>query len=165
MKSILSKIAFTMLLLGVLSPGLLSAQVDAPLPEFQFKKADETLLTKESLTPFKPVVVVYFDPDCDHCQKQATWISERQKRDQAFSNINLVFVSWSTSENNTKFRQTYFPDMGDNLHFGIDHDYQIDTWFGYSEVPSVFVYGRDWKLNKKFTKEVSADEILEEANK
>ena len=131
------------------------------LPDFAFRSAaDSSAFTCTRLVKGKPVVVIFFDPDCDHCQQEATWISEQIEK---FSKINLLFVSWGEMKPIRGFAEKYFskvkitPGM---INFTKDTQYKIDKWFGDSPVPSIHIYGSDWKHRQSFFNETGVEEIL-----
>ncbi len=161
-----SLIAATFLFYGLFFTPSLKSQSPATapenLPDFKFQSVLSTPFTPENLAKKKPVIVVYFDPDCDHCQKQATWIAEKI---ESFNSINLIFVSWAEQTANLKFAETYFGKVKEKvtpgmLNFTKDADYKIDSWFGYSEVPSIYIYGSDWKHKQSFKKETTVEDLL-----
>ena len=40
-----------------------------PIPPFKMTLSDDRIFSASELPKGKPVVLIYFDPDCDHCQK------------------------------------------------------------------------------------------------
>jgi peroxiredoxin len=138
---------------------LLKAQT-ASLPNFKFYTAGNKEFTKTSLKPNTPVIVVYFDPDCDHCNKQAGIIRDGIAK---FSDIQMIWVAFPASaEDITAFGRKYFAaQFGKNIHFMRDNDYTFDQAFGYSEAPTIHVYNKLGKLTKSFKKkEASVEELL-----
>lgn len=134
------------------------AQDNAPLPNFKFTDTDGKVVSPATLEQGKPVVVVYFDPDCDHCQQQAEWVRDGIN---LFKDIQLVWVSWGEADAVKKFEKTYFGGLeGALLHVTNDTEYSIDNWFGYSEVPSIYVYNSTWTRTKTLRKETPATEIV-----
>lgn len=130
------------------------------LPAFAFYDAAGKAVTKSTLKPGLPVIVVYFDPDCDHCNKQASMIKAEISK---FTGVQMLWVAFPASaEAITAFGRKYFPlQFGKNFFFARDNDYTFDKSFGYSEAPSLYVYNKSWKLVKSFKKnEVNVSELL-----
>ena len=135
----------------------------APLPAFTFTDTDSKTLSPAELEQGKPIIVFYFDPDCDHCQQQATWVKESM---DLFKGVQMIWVSWGDAEMVKKFKSDYFGEFPDQqIHFANDTEYNIDNWFGYSEVPNIYVYNSSWTLTQKFTKETAAKDIASWINK
>jgi protein-disulfide isomerase len=129
------------------------------LPKFSFYDVAKKSFTQANLKPGQPVVVVYFDPDCDHCNKQAQLIQAEVSK---FATAQLIWVAFPASiEAITAFGKKYFSaQFGKNFHFLRDNDYTFDRSFGYSEAPSIYVYNKSWKLVKSYSKkEVPAAEL------
>ena len=130
------------------------------LPDFHFYDQGNKKFTKAQLKPNTPTIVFYFDPDCDHCQKQAGFI---QKEITKFAAIQVVFVAFPASiEAITAFGRKYFPNqIGKNFHFLRDNDYLFDKFFGYSEAPSIYVFNKTGKCVKTVKKtETSVADLL-----
>ena len=168
MKNIFPKTSIFILGLALLFSQKVNAQNDFPyegpadLPVFTFQSVLGTTVTRETLVKTKPVIVIFFDPNCDHCQQQSTWIAGAIEK---FANINLLFVTWENKEETIKFAEKYFgavktkvaPGM---LNFSLDTQYKIDKWFGNSPVPSIHIYGKDWKHTQSFFNETAIEELL-----
>jgi peroxiredoxin len=129
------------------------------LPKFSFYDANKKAFTQANLKVGQPVVVVYFDPDCDHCNKQAQLIQAEVSK---FANAQMVWVAFPAAiEAITAFGKKYFPtQFGKNFFFLRDNDYTFDRSFGYSEAPSIYVYNKSRKQVKSYSKkEVAAAEL------
>ncbi len=131
------------------------------LPDFSFTNAKKEKITPASLPQNKPIVVCYFDPYCEKCETQAAKIKEKAAK---FSNITIIYVSWGEFDDNEDFRKNNLVGLK-NLFVCKDENFKFDTWFGYSEVPAIYVYNKSRKLTATFTTVVSADEILKACNK
>lgn len=87
-------------------------------------------------------IVIFFDPYCDHCQKQATLLSEQAS---ALKGIQLLWVSTETVESLRKFQDTYLKGLA-NTFVLRDKDFKFDSFFGYSVAPTLYVYDKAGKL-------------------
>lgn len=134
--------------------------IGTELPQFAFELPDGSTLTPDVM-PEQPVIVFYFDPDCDHCNKQAKLVMEQP---EFFEGVTLVWVSWAMKvEDNVKFFQKYFMDMPDKVYIARDVQFSIDQLFGYSEVPSIYVYDKTWKRTASFAAETDPEILLKHA--
>ena len=131
--------------------------IGAALPQFAFELPDLSTLTPDVLKE-QPVIVFYFDPDCDHCNKQAKMVSENADQ---FKGITMIWVSWAlTIEGNVNFFKKYFMDMPDKVYVARDTQFAFDSWFGYSEVPSIYVYNKDFKRTASFEAETDCELLV-----
>ena len=143
-----------------LTPAPAAAQSSTPpklMPAFQFVRTTGQLFTRQNLAPGKATLIVFFDPFCDHCQTQATWIKNEVAK---FATAEILWVSTEESAAIAKFQSQYFPGNVANIHFLKDKDYKFDEYFGYSEVPTMLVYDSKGNFVMKFTKETSVAELM-----
>ncbi len=56
--------------------------------------SDNTIFTANDLPKGKSVVLIYFDPDCDHCQKLMTALF---KKINDFKKAEIVMVTFKTT--------------------------------------------------------------------
>lgn len=132
------------------------AGVSQGLPNFEFQDPDGFAVNKTHLEKGKAVIVFYFDPHCDHCIDQAKIIRGNLEK---FKDMTLLWVSWAELGEIKAFGKTYFAGAK-NVKLCKDHNYMIDTWFGYSEVPAVYCYNTKWERVASFNKEQTAETIL-----
>lgn len=138
------------------SKGNTNEGIGTLMPNFKFYDMSNKPVTPASLPLGAPAIFFYFDPDCDHCQLIATWITQQKA---LFKGITLVLVSWAEVEDIKAFPGKYLAGFPGNLFITKDSDYQIDKWFGYSETPSLYVYNARWKRTASF-KDETKPEIL-----
>ncbi len=126
------------------------------LPDFNFQAADGSKVTKSSLVQGKPLIVFYFDPFCDHCQEQAQIVKDNAGK---FNDINMIWVSWEEHTENKAFHEKYLSKI---KHAVVckDDNYKFDTWFGYSEVLSIYCYNSNGERIASFSNEQPADVLL-----
>lgn len=125
-----------------------------------FALPDGSTLDAHDIVKGNTIMVVYFDPDCDHCQQQAKWINEKI---ESFNNTTVMFVSWGELDAIAEFPATYLPKAvgKKNFFFAKDDAYSIDDWFGESNVPTIYTYNRNWQRTHTFTEETEVSKILE----
>lgn len=126
------------------------------LPDFNFQAADGSTVSKTNLVNGKPLIVFYFDPSCDHCQAQAQTVKENAAK---FGDVNMIWVSWSEHNENKAFYDQYLSKIK-NAIVCKDHNFRFDSWFGYSEVISIYCYNSNWEKTASFTKEQPVDVLL-----
>lgn len=105
----------------------------------------------------KPTVIIYFHPECEHCQYEA---SEIGKQAEQFGKANMILI---TPDDSTKrieaFAVKYHLWEVDNLTILLDRNSQFKNQFGTSVFPSVFIYGFDKKLLKMYKGETKIEVI------
>lgn len=106
----------------------------------------------------KPTVIIYFHPECEHCQYEA---SEIGKQAEQFEKANMILI---TPDNSTKrveaFATKYHLWGVDNLVVLLDHKNNFKNHFGTAVIPSIFIYGADHKLLKVYKGETKMEAII-----
>ena len=129
--------------------------VQNDLPDMSITLLDGTLLKTKGL-PGKTVLVL-FQTDCDHCQREATDI---ERNILGFSTSTLYFITSSSIAEIEKFARDYKLNEHKNVHFASTSTENILNSFGPIETPSIYIYSNEHRLVKSFNGEVSIAEVL-----
>lgn len=127
------------------------------LPNFEFVKPNGQPFSNQNLQKGKATIVFFFDPDCDHCQKQADWIAASP---ESFKNAQLLWVSTAEPDAINIFHKQRFAKFPYPVYFVKDKNYKFDSWFGYSVAPTILVYSSTGQLQKSFKNEVAVSELV-----
>lgn len=131
-------------------------QKRAVLPVLPLLSLDSTQLDF-SIIENKPLVLIHFNSECDHCQYEA---NDVKKNVEGFSGTNLVFMSSEPLSKIRTFSQQTGLDTYQNIYFTkIDSEHSVDV-FGSLSIPHVFIYGADKVLIKEFRGETNATVII-----
>ena len=103
------------------------------------------------------VVLIFFNPDCDHCQREAKQISDQKN---IFKNHSVYFISIDSMTQIERFALEY--KLTDpNFHFAqVDGLAVYNTVGPLPSVPAIFIYN-----NKRFIKKLEGEAKLEEIMK
>ncbi len=102
-------------------------------------------------------VLVLYQPDCDHCQREATQIRENL---EAFEGYKVYFVSDAGFAQQRQFAETYKLADLNNVYFATTTINDILEQVGPIEAPSLFVYSEEGRLVKSFIGETPIEQIL-----
>lgn len=141
---------------AILTPQLLVAQGNVQLPTFSFVTPGGEEIASSYFENDRPLIVIYFEPTCIHCELQAEWLANRIND---FNHIDLLFVAWEPTNEIPDFRDRFFPQV-ENVYFAMDGDQEFDQLFGFSQIPTIYVYDDSNQLKKKFKKETKAERLL-----
>lgn len=125
------------------------------LPYLNFVKLDGTRMTAHDL-PGKTILVM-FNTDCDHCQREAKAISDNL---DSFKGYTLYFLASESVDNIQKFAVDYHLAGLDNVLFGRAEVADVVETFGPIATPSIYIYSLDRRLVKNFNGETGVDEII-----
>src|SRR5687768_91095 len=103
------------------------------------------------------VMLILFQPDCDHCQHEAEAMGQRVEDFKAY---DLYFLSSATPQEIERFSRDYKLNGQDNIHFGMVGFQAVLDNFGPIPAPSLYIYS-DGKLLSKFNGQTDVGEIVE----
>jgi thioredoxin-related protein len=132
----------------------------AALPPYRVLTTDSNWVTPANLTA-KRTLLIYFAPDCPHCQHLTMDIKQKIKQ---FGDTQIMMVTWS---NNYDIRaiKNFVRDFGLKKYPNITvategYTYQMQKYFKIETTPYVAVYNNKGKLTKAFRKQPEADDVL-----
>jgi peroxiredoxin len=132
-----------------------SGAVQNDLPQMVVTKPDGSQLNMRDLTGKS--VLVLFQPDCDHCQREAHAIQENIS---AFNSYTLYFITTTSHQEIETFAREYKLANHPNVHFCQATSQSILDNFGPIDAPSLYIFSSDKKLIKAFNGETHINEIL-----
>ena len=125
------------------------------LPQMTVTTSDKSTVDLHNLTG--RTMLILFQPDCDHCQREA---QEIRKHLDKFSEYVLYFISADQMPAIEQFGKSYDLLGHTNVKFAATTVESVLGNFGPISAPSVYIYV-DQKLVKKFNGEVEIDLILQ----
>jgi thiol-disulfide isomerase/thioredoxin len=102
-------------------------------------------------------VLILFNADCDHCQREAQAIQEKL---ESFKKYTLQFIASDAPEVIQKFAQDYKLTNQPNIRFGRAEGMDVYTNFGSIPTPSIYIYSNEKRFVKSFLGETPVDEII-----
>lgn len=129
--------------------------VNNELPFMHVKLLDQSEINMRQLSG--KIVLIFFQPDCDHCQREA---SEVAKNLAAFKGASLYFITSDVAEKAARFATDYNLSGLQNVHFGLTSTESVLKNFGPIATPSIYIYSVDGKLTKAFNGEVDISVVM-----
>ncbi len=126
------------------------------IPYFSILQPDSTWLTTQQLPAKKPVVIIYFSPDCGHCQMTAKeFVTDIDK----LKNVELVWVSYHTPQEIKDFADNYGLSHFNNVIMARDVNYFFVPFYKIPSTPFMAVYDRNGKFLESYTGGTDAETI------
>jgi thiol-disulfide isomerase/thioredoxin len=102
-------------------------------------------------------LIVFFNPDCDHCQREAKLMAENM---DLFEGYEVFFITAEHLPVVSKFQEDY-KLHAPNIHFGRAEGYDVINAVGpINEVPTLFAYDNQ-RLKGRLEGEVGLDRLRE----
>lgn len=113
---------------------------DSSLPSFRILQTDSTTwFTRDQLPASNYTIIIYFSPDCGHCQYEA---KEMVRNMDSLKNTFLVWVSYKSITEIKLFSQLYGLDRFKNVRIGRDPLYGIPSFYQVKFTPFIAVYNK-----------------------
>jgi thioredoxin-related protein len=127
------------------------------IPAFTIRKVpDSSIFTHTMLQKNKPTILVFFDPDCDHCQEATKGFTSKYER---FKDVQILMVTIMPFDRTIKFYKDYKIADFPNIILTRDAIYDLPKFYQVHSVPDVYVYDKKGKLIRHFKKDIPVDEI------
>ncbi len=159
----MKKAVFCLLALGMALGAL--AQTDSSqnyfktgtIPAFNLLKLpDSTLVGNNLLKKDTPTVLIFFAPDCDHCQHSTREMTEKI---DLLKNMQILMVTWMDANLTNKFYQDYKLASFPNITVTRDPQYNLLKFYGVHSIPDVFVYDKNGRYKAHFKSKIPVEEI------
>ena len=91
----------------------------------------------------KPVLIILFDPNCEHCQRET---EEILKNIDSLSNIQIVMATNASFADLKKFYQSYQLNRVENIVAGVEPKYFLASFFAIRNLPYLAMYDNKGRL-------------------
>lgn len=126
------------------------------IPPIRIMQTDSTWFENNAIPHNKPVVIVYFSPECGHCQLAAQEIyGAKDKLKKAF----FIWTSYFPVPEIASFRKNYKIGSLPNFRFGRDPKYAIPSYFKVQFTPFMAVYDTEGKFVQAFSQGASPETL------
>lgn len=129
------------------------------IPSFSIIVApDSSVFTREQLQKDQPVVLMFFNPDCDHCQQE---VKELLAHKNELTALQIVMVSALPY----KLIKTFYDDHSiqsmPNVTMGQDANFALGSLYKPARYPSLYIYDATGSLAKVFAGNAGVAAILD----
>lgn len=128
------------------------------LPVFKLILTDSTLFTEKLIPQAEYTCIVYFSPDCSHCQYEADQLI---KNIDSLKQVQFVWVSYRDFEDIRAFGKKYQFERYPNIIIGRDPEYTIPAFFQVKFTPFVALYDQNKEFLKVWESGVEMPELLQ----
>lgn len=128
------------------------------LPSFNMLLMDSTTVLKaEQISPGRPIILIFFEPDCPHCQEETQALTAHM---EALKNVRIYMVTLAPlKEIKDFYHKNHLAKYGTFI-VGQDYKYSFFRTFRPTQVPYMAIYDTNKQLVKIFYGELSVEKIL-----
>lgn len=148
------------LLLMVLLLGMNAAaqKNGSDMPLFQLWKTNGQMVTAKDLPAKKPVVLIYFAPDCHHCTDLLNGVFREMN---AFKKATLLLATFKPVNELRVFEQNYKTAKYPNIISGTEgNTFKLRYHYNMQRTPFVALFNANGKLVKTFDNEPLVKDLL-----
>jgi thiol-disulfide isomerase/thioredoxin len=158
---------FLLLVVFFVNALMVAAQIDSSaiglskfetIPTFNvYAVPDSTSFSNKNLRRNQPFIIMFFNPDCDHCINET---KELMAYKNELKDVQILMVSISSYEALKRFYDEFDFASLPKIKIGQDVNYALGSLFQLSTFPSIFVYDYRGKLAKAFIGNIGIPAIL-----
>ena len=128
------------------------------IPPFKMKLSNGTVFSASNLAKNKPVIIIYFAPDCEHCQ---VLMNQLFKKINEFKSAQIVMVTFKPINEVKQFEKHYNTAAYKNIKVGIeDPIFYFRYYFKLENTPFTALYDKSRKLVYSWQKETPVSDLL-----
>lgn len=147
----------------VIATGRLVAQQGDRIPPFAMTLADGRYFTAAQLPKGRPLVLIYFAPDCDHCHTLMNAFFQKADR---FRNAEVVLVTYKPIGEVAAFVRAFEATKYGNIKVGTEGNTNyLRLFYKLQQTPFTAVYDKNGKLVKTYRKNTSVEDLVMQVTK
>jgi thiol-disulfide isomerase/thioredoxin len=128
------------------------------VPPFQMIQSDGKIFLAGNLPMGKPIVIIYFSPECEDCQQLTKELLNRIKE---FNNASIAMITNLSIDKVKRFVTDYHLDKYSNIFTGTEGDsFFVGNYYKVGKLPFMALYNKNGDLIKVYNKEISLEDLL-----
>lgn len=128
------------------------------IPMFKLWRTNGQMITARELPAKKPVVLIYFAPDCPHCTDLLKGVFKEMA---AFKKTTLLLATFKPANELRSFEQTYKTAAFPNIITGTEgNTFFLRYHYNMQRTPFVALFDARGKLVRTFDKEPMVKDLL-----
>ncbi|HMH21383.1 MAG TPA: thioredoxin-like domain-containing protein [Puia sp.] len=152
-----------LVIFGGLSACALKTEEKGDLPSFNLLLVDSTTVLNTSTIPDgKTISLLFFSPDCEHCQEETESIIKNMN---SLKNVQFYFVTIDPFDRLKIFNQYYQLSQYTNIILGRDYTFSFPKYFDIKTTPFLAIYNKHKQLKVVLKGAFKVGRIIEEINK
>ena len=159
----MKKLFFFFTFLVAACSGTAQTPVPETIPQFKILTTDSVNITLADLKKDKPVMIIYFQPDCGHCQHM---MNQMRPEMDKFKNVQVILVTFVQLKAIRVFYKDYGLQKYPNFIVGTEgYSHPLLNIYNLKTTPYIALYDHKGKLYRTFEKAPSMNELEKAVNK
>lgn len=149
-------------LLSLIFLGGCFAKPKPAIPAFNLMMLDSlTIFNTQKIPEGKPTMLVWFSPDCEHCQKET---GDLLKKMDSLKSVNFYFITIEPIDRMRLFNDYFKIYKYPNITLGRDYTFSFPKHYKNMGVPYSMIFDQDKVLRAVFKGEAPADKVVQIIN-
>ena len=128
------------------------------IPTFKMLLTNGKTFYSKDLPPKKPVVIIYFSPDCEHCQ---TLMNAFFKKANDFKRAEIIMVTFRPLNEVADFEKSYQTYKYSNIIVGSEVPvFFFRVYYNLVNTPFTALFDKQGKYVYSYTKETPIDDLV-----
>lgn len=144
-RKFLQHITFIILLLGI---NAIALSQSGKVPPFRIIQPDGKPFFAANLPLGKPIIIIYFSPDCDECKKLTTDLLDRMIE---FKKASIAMITYLPVESLKQFVTRFEIKSYSNIFIGTEgNSLFVRNYYNINRFPFIALYTQNGDLVKKY---------------
>jgi thiol-disulfide isomerase/thioredoxin len=128
------------------------------VPPFKLLRIDSSsFFAKNDLKKNKPVLIILFNPDCEHCKHETEEIIKNIDR---FKNVQIIMSTNMPLSMMKDFYEKYDLEKFENITVGRDFQYILPSFYQIKFLPYLAMYDKKGNLLTTFQGSMTIDDLI-----
>ncbi len=133
------------------------------LPSFKIQETNGTVINSRNRIAGKPVLLIYFSPDCDHCTKL---LSAMFGQIDKFKRATILLVTFRPINELIEFEKEYKTANYKNIIVGMEQPvFFLKNLYNLESTPFTALFDTKGKLITSYKKDTPLDDLLIQVKK
>jgi thioredoxin-related protein len=164
-------LALLLLLISVSNINAQKSDTVKTIPHYKLLTKDSTYVTDANLKKGKPTMIIYFSPDCTHCQHLTFEMQDEFKKEakagtHTLAHVQIVMATWTM----LKSIQVFYNEFGlvkyPNITVGTEgYAMTLQKYYNVRTTPYIAIYSKNGQLVKFFDKVPTMEDIVDALKK
>ena len=130
------------------------------VPSFRMVKTNGKIFRAENLPFGKPIIIIYFSPECDDCQRLTDDLLARMND---FKNASIAMITYLSVDAVSQFEARNNLKKYGNIYIGTEGNYLfLKNYYNIEQFPFIALFSKDGDLIKKYySKEINVSDLVD----
>jgi thioredoxin-related protein len=128
------------------------------IPEFKVKLTNGASVSSKNASRQKPLLLIYFAPDCDHCRKL---MDELFPKMNALKNTEILMVTFESLNDVAWFENHYHTKNYPNIKVGVEQPvFFLKNYYRLEHTPFTALFDKNGKLLVSYKEFTPVNELM-----